>query len=227
MTREGIAVVTAVTGRYDHPRRDTHFDPDVDYLYFSDDWSAKVAREPWQRVRLEMNGRDLHPRRLAKGPKLNPHRFDELDAYRYVVWVDGGIHIRSADFVREIVAMIGTSGIILSPHHDGRTDAYGEAEIRPPKYADEPLDEQVAAYHRAGYPGNDGLYECGVMARDMEHGNIRELGRYWEGEVERFSYQDQVSLPFVLWSLGLEPDVMPKSFRHMGWVAVNGHRSDR
>jgi hypothetical protein len=218
-----VAVVTAVAGGYDGRRRDV-FRDDVDYLFYTDDKSARLVREPWQRRALE--GDATHPRRLAKGPKLNPHRFEELRAYRYVVWVDGGIHIRSSQFTDEIVAFIGGSGIALSPHHDGRTDAYSEATIRPPKYADEPLDEQVAAYRRAGYPGNDGLYECGVMARDMTHGNVRELGQFWEGEVERFSYQDQVSLPFVLWSLGIEPDVLPKSFRHMGWVAVNGHRSE-
>jgi hypothetical protein len=218
-----VAVVTAVAGGYDGRRRDV-FRDDVDYLFYADDKSARLVREPWQRRALE--GDATHPRRLAKGPKLNPHRFDELLDYRYVVWVDGGIHIRSLAFVEEIVGFIGESGIVLSPHWDGRTCAYSEATIRPPKYASEPLDEQVAAYRRAGYPGNDGLYECGVMARDMSHGNVRELGQFWEGEVERFSYQDQVSLPFVLWSLGIEPDVLPKSFRHMGWVAVNGHRSE-
>jgi hypothetical protein len=220
-----VAVVTAVAGGYDGRRRDV-FRDDVDYLFYSDE--PTKARGAWQgRVLHPLNPREAsHPRRLAKGPKLNPHRYASLCEYRYVVWVDGGIHIRAAEFTDEIIAHIGRSGIVLSPHHDGRTDAYSEATIRPPKYASEPLDEQVAAYRRAGYPGNDGLYECGVMARDMTHGNVRELGQFWEGEVERFSYQDQVSLPFVLWSLGIEPDVLPKSFRHMGWVAVNGHRSE-
>lgn len=225
-----VAVVTACAGAYDYPRKGEVFDPDVDYLFYADEASAKLAREPWQlREKLlpgALKGMRSHPRRLAKGPKLNPHRFG-LGRYDYVVWVDGGIHIRSPHFVREIISYIGESGIVLSPHHDGRTDAYGEATIRPPKYADEPLDEQVAHMREAGYPGNDGLYECGVMARDMRNPRVAELGRLWEGEVERWSYQDQVSLPYCLWALGLKPDVLPKSFRHMKWVAVNGHRSDR
>jgi hypothetical protein len=221
-----VAVVTAVTAKYDAPRRDTHFDQGVDYLFYADDASARLVRSPWQRRYLPTD-EDEHPRRLAKRPKLNPHRYVELLDYRYVVWVDGGIHIRSPDFVREIIAHIGKSGIVLSPHHDGRTDAYSEATIRPPKYADEPLDEQVAAYRRAGYPGDNGLYECGVMARDMTNPRVKELGQFWEGEVERFSYQDQVSLPYCLWALDFTPDVLPQTFRKMGWVAVNGHRSER
>jgi len=39
-----------------------------------------------------------------------------------------------------------------SPHFDGRHCAYGEATIRPPKYANEPLDEQVAFYQSEGFP---------------------------------------------------------------------------
>lgn len=227
MSDEKIAVVTAVAGDYDHPRDDRAFVDGVDYLFYTDQMSEHLVRAPWRHVALgEPYDDEPHPRRLAKGPKLNPHAFDELRDYRFVVWVDGGVHIRSTYFVDEIIEHLDGAPIVLSPHFDGRADAYGEATIRPEKYADEPLDEQVAEYRAVGYPGNTGLYECGVMARDMAHPDAERLGRHWANEVARWSYQDQVSLPFVLWALEVEPAVLPRSFRDEGWVAVNAHRRE-
>jgi hypothetical protein len=218
-----IAVVTSVTAGYDWPRRD-RFADGVDYLFYCDEQSRELVADEWQARELEPNGE--HPRRVAKWPKLNPHRFAELRGYRFVVWVDGGIHIRARDFPRKILEHLGPGGIVLSPHFDGRRSIYSEAEIRPPKYADEPLDEQIAHYHAAGYPGDDGLFECGVIARDMRRPEVAELGALWQAHVDRFSYQDQVSLPFCLWRLGLVADELPRSFRDMRWVRVSAHRRE-
>lgn len=219
-----IAVVTAVTGAYDHPRKD-RIDPGdrVDYLFYADDVSSHLVEPPWRHRPLDLAGE--HPRRAAKWPKLNPHRFAELRDYRFVVWIDGGVHIRSPRFVPEIIEHL-VDGMVLSPHFDDRHDAYGEAEIRPPKYAGEPLDEQVAFYRRQGFPTDFGLFECGVLARDMQNPIVAELGALWQAQVDRFSYQDQVALPYCLWRLGYRPGVLPRSFRKMRWVKVNAHRRE-
>jgi hypothetical protein len=215
-----IAVVTAVAGAYDYPRSDI-FVPDVDFLFFHDE-VTEVA-PGWQPRPLPAH--DGGPRRRAKLPKLDPHGITELRSYRYVIWVDGGISITSAAFVPEFLAHL-ENGMAVSPHFDGRDCAYGEAMIRPPKYANEPLDEQTAWYHERGLPLSGGLYECGVLARDMAHPAVSELGALWRAQVERWSVQDQVSLPFCLWRLGYQPGVLPHSFRNMGWVTVSAHRRE-
>jgi hypothetical protein len=215
-----IAVVTAVAGAYDHPRRDVLL-PDVDYLFFHDE--ETVPAKGWDPRPLPPN--DGGPRRRAKLPKLDPYSIPELRRYRYVIWVDGGISIRSGRFVREILGHL-ENGMVVSPHFDGRDCAYGEATIRPPKYAAEPLDEQVAYYRSRGFPESHGLYECGVLARDMTHPVIPELGALWRAQNERWSIQDQVSFPYCLWRLDYQPDVLPRSFRDMGWVSVSAHRRE-
>lgn len=218
-----IAVVTAVAGNYDSPRRDV-FTLGVDYYFYADEASDHLVRSPW--IGEPLYADEGHPRRVAKGPKVNPHAYPALSDHDVVIWVDGGCHIVSDAFVSEIVEALGDAPILLSPHFDDRHCAYGEATIRPPKYADEPLDEQVAHYRSVGFPENFGLYECGVMARNMKHPDAAPLGAAWEEEVARWSYQDQVSLPFVLWRLEIEPAVLPQTFRKYGWVKVNGHRSE-
>ncbi len=214
------AVVTAVAGDYDHPRSDV-FLPDVDYLFFHDEETSPASG--WQPRTLPLH--DGGPRRRAKLPKLDPHAIPELRRYRYLIWVDGGISITSDSFVPEILGHIA-NGMAISPHYDGRDCAYGEATIRPPKYASEPLDEQVAYYHSQGFPLNAGLYECGVLARDMTHPSVPELGDLWRAQVERWSFQDQVSFPFCLWLLDYHPGVLPLSFRDTGWVSVSAHRRE-
>lgn len=215
-----VAITTCVTGAYDHPRSEVH-PSGYDYLFFCDEESEHLCPPWWQMVKLEPS--DAPPRRRAKPPKLYPHQFDCLMDYEYVIWVDGGITIKNERFPDELLAYL-TNGMVISPHFDGRRDAYSEATIRPPKYVNEPLDAQCANYRMLGYPGNTGLYECGVMARSMKSHESAELGKLWQFEVDMWSIQDQVSLPFCLWSLGYQPDVLPHSFRDFDWVDVHAHK---
>jgi hypothetical protein len=216
----GVAVVTAVAGDYDHPRDDV-FTKGVDYLFFADAETPSPA-PPWER--LELANAEPNPRRRAKGPKLNPHRFARLREYEYVIWVDGGVHIRSPNLIGDLLAEI-RNGMAISPHFDDRHCAYGEATITSARYPAAEMEAQVAYYRSRGFPTDYGLYEGGVLAREMAHPVVPELGALWQAQVERWSVQDQVSLPYCLWLLRYEPGVLPVSFREMG-VLVNAHKGD-
>ena len=82
-----------------------------------------------------------------------------------------------------------------------------------PKYAGMSLRAQVDAYLTEGMPDNM-LWAGGVIARRhdddgvMVHPNIL-LGLKWYHECRRWSPQDQISLPYVLWKLGIEPAIIP------------------
>lgn len=216
-----IAVITSVTGNYDHEMRHT-YTSGVDYFYFTDG-KSRSADSRWQRVMLP--DLDIHPRRLAKLPKLHPHSFPEIASYDFVIWIDGSMSIEDENFPHAILSYLN-GGLVLSPHFDGRDCAYGEATIRPPKYASEPLDEQVEFYRDEGFPEHYGLYEAGVHARRMNYPGLSELGELWLDQNMRFSYQDQVSLPYCLWKLQFTPDVLPQSFRNYNWVHINAHKSE-
>jgi hypothetical protein len=217
-----VAITTAVTGAYDHPRSEVH-PSGYDYFFFADEESEFLCPPWWQLVKLEP--RDTSARRRAKAPKINPHQFEFLRDYDYVIWIDGGITIKDEKFPDQILSYL-ENGMVLSPHFDDRNDAYSEATIRPRKYADEPLDVQCDFYREQGYPGNNGLYECGVLARNMKSDIVCTLGNLWNQQVENWSIQDQVSLPYCLWRLEYQPDVLPKSFRDFDWVDVHAHRRE-
>jgi len=216
-------VVTSVITDFEHQGNQI-FQDGVDYIYFTDGASLPL-QDRWKIEYVPETPR-LDPRRMSKLPKHYPEFFDVLRSYRYMIWIDGDMQIISSDFVPEIMSYM-KNGLVLSPHFDNRNCAYGEATIRPPKYALEPLDEQVSYYKSIGFPVDNGLYETGVMARDLSNPKVREVCMAWYLQNLVFSYQDQVSLPYVLWDQKFKPDILPKSFRDFEWVHINAHKSER
>lgn len=214
-------IVTAVTGGYDHGLGQTPI-PGVDYIYFTDGKNSFDAPSPWRTEILA--DQHLDNRRRSKRPKLNPHSIPILNQYKYMIWIDGSMSVTNPNFVDEIMSYM-VNGFVISPHFDGRHCAYGEATIRPPKYAKEPLDEQVAFYVSEGFPTEYGLYECGVSARDLSNPQVKQLGELWHEQNLTWSYQDQVSLPYCLWKTGFKPDVLPKSWRDMQWIYMSAHKN--
>lgn len=227
-------ICTAVTGGYDMPTVQM-VSPGVDYIYFTDGQSLFPIGSPWKVEYLPEQDAHLDNRRRSKRPKLDPHSIPILNDYKYFIWIDGEISVHNPFFVPEILSYM-KNGFVVSPHSDscneegfftplpiGRHCAYGEATIRPPKYANEPLDEQVEFYQSQGFPHNYGLYSCGVSARDMTNKKVKEIGSLWHEQNLTWSYQDQVSFPYCLWKVGFEPDVLPKSLYHMNWLWLNLH----
>lgn len=222
-TMNEIAVVTAVTGGYDHVGSHV-YNQNVDYIFFTDGATEPLDSQ-WQ-VEILPNNITNDPRKLAKIPKLNPHMLESLNNYRYVIWIDGSMQIISSDFVNQILSYMDASGLVLSPHFDGRNCAYGEATIRPPKYQMEDLDGQCNFYRSQGFPENYGLWEAGVEARDMTVSLVKEFGEVWFNEVLTWTIQDQVSLGYSLWKTGLKPAVLDKSWREYNWLHLNAHKRE-
>ena len=216
------AVITANIGDYDVLEQPHQLSSTVDYLYFTD---GDEAPRGWERCDMPPLP-NFHPRRAAKLPKIWPHFFPHLQEYDAVVWIDAGMTIQDAQMPSAVLSHMN-NGLVVSPHFDSRDCAYGESEIRPGQYATEPLDEQVEFYRGLGFPEHHGLYETGVLAWSMDT-YLGEIGQRWFLQNVLFSYQDQVSLPFVLWEAGFKPDVLPRSFPYMGnWVTVNAHTGPR
>lgn len=218
-------VYTCVTNGFDHIGYQKMIDG-VDYYYFTD---GKDNPDPSLGWNLAFLNEDLikstDPRRAAKVLKVNPFISETITNYKYAIWIDGSMQITSNTFVSEVLSYL-SNGMVISPHFDGRKCAYGEATIRPAKYAREPLDEQVAFYKQEGFPENYGLYECGLMARDMTNESVKRVSELWLEQNFIWSYQDQVSLPYVLWKTGFVPDILPQSFRYMNWITINAHKRE-
>lgn len=216
---DNTVICTAVTGGYDYSI-DQPTIAGVDYLFFTDGNSPFPIQSPWN-VQL-LGDEHLDNRRRSKRPKLNPHSIPILNNYKYMIWIDGDMWINDVNFINHIMSFM-KNGFVVSPHFDNRHCGYGEATIRPPKYANEPLDEQCDFYKSEGFPEQYGLYECGISARDLTNPKVKEVGELWHEQNLTWSYQDQVSFPYCLWKTGFKPDVLPQTFRNYNWVGINAH----
>jgi hypothetical protein len=221
LTCRGVAraaVYTAIFGGYDRlwgciPNADT------DFFCFTDDPSLEAP--PWQIV--PSPARYEHPRMSAKWFKMHPHL--ALPDHRRTIWIDGSIKVRSDSFAEEILRWLGDSGIALVRHPD-RDDVFEEAEasIKMTRYRGQPIREQVEHYRAEGFRSDNGLYIGGVIARDSDDESVRRLNEAWMEENLRWSFQDQLSLPYLLWRFGIKPAVIPLAQRDNPFFRRIGHR---
>ena len=189
-----LAAVCAVYGGYDLiPPVPEGFD---DCVLVTD----VPARTGWRNVVVPSGDR---PILAAKLPKFLPDDFTDCDAS---CWIDGSIHVRDGRFAELVRRRLAEHELVLWDHPEDRDCLYQEAEHcwDWPRYADEPLRAQVAAYRAEGMPEHFGLWAATCIAR-LHTPAMRRLGERWLEENHRWSIQDQVSLPYLLWREGVRP----------------------
>lgn len=200
---EKVGVYTAIYGQYDVLKRPPDV-PGIDYVCFTDD--AELRSQEW---RIEVrNPRYPHPRLAAKWFKMNSHR--AMPTYRHTIWVDASLRILSASFATEMLSFLNASGLALFRHPD-RNNVMDEATVSStmPKYEDLRLLEQVEHYRSRGFASQNGLFAATTLVRDNRNRSIRRLNRRWMRENIHWTYQDQLSLPYLLWKFDLEPGIVP------------------
>lgn len=198
MTR--VAVVSAIYGGYDDPAVPPEQGMPCDWVLVSDrDYDVW----PWKTVVEPRHG--LHPRLAAKVPKARPDWYADADVY---LWIDGNVAIDSADFVSWAVSHLA-GGACLAQHRSlERASVVDEAHVAEPmeKYAGLPLVQQAERYEASGHPPDFGVWWTGIMARTAGCPNF---GDAWLAEMLRWSYEDQISQPYVLHLAGQRPVDIP------------------
>lgn len=167
--------------------------------------------------------RHAHPRMLAKVPKCRPDLYTNCDVN---IWVDGSFEVTSARFVEWCVQQLGDNDIAMFPHPD-RQSIIAEAEVSAPmtKYQGHPVREQAIHYMSLGYDGTAGLWATGIIvSRATER--IRMLGDAWLREQMRWTWQDQISLPVLLWAGGIEPTPLPGPLLGNSMFRYHHHRRE-
>jgi hypothetical protein len=191
-----VACVTSLYGSYDQPAAPVPQDLDCEWVLVADReydcWPWKVIVEPRP---------GLPPRLAAKVTKCRPDAYADADL---TVWVDAHFRIKHPGFVSWAVRSLGRAHI-AQLRHPQRTRLSEEAapSARLPKYAGLPLQQQAAHYLAAGYPDGWGLWAAGLIVRRISGAMVR-FGDAWLAEQVRWTVQDQLSEPPLLYWHGLE-----------------------
>jgi hypothetical protein len=224
-----VACYTAVFGGYDSLKPHVEIEG-VDWIVFSDDAQLK-DRDDWQVETPEradsLYGKALlaaHPRLAAKVYKIvGSSLLDTLDDYDFSLWVDASHEVTSPAFVDEALADLGPDGFSLfsHPHRDCIYDE-AIASLCVAKYAGQPIRQQVEHYRAEGYPAHNGLWACGTLAR-ARSAKLDKAMLDWWSEIEKWSIQDQLSLPVVLDRHGIEPQPFPHNQISWRWFTMHKH----
>jgi hypothetical protein len=232
-------VYTAIFGDYDVLKQPVPQDEPCNFVCFTD--TAMPSRVGVWRVIQQRGDPGLHPRMQAKWYKLLSHRAFPGGrlSWRYApfnfrpradmsIWIDGGLQIKSARFVRDMRTNLGSQDWAMFPH-PARDCIYEEAKVSlgMRKYRDLPIAPQVASY-RSIIPPHGGLYACTIIVRREPASQvIRDANEWWWNENLKWTYQDQVSLPYVLRQLGTPgPAKIAGNLWSNAWFEFLPHNSD-
>jgi TOD1/MUCI70, glycosyltransferase-like domain len=209
------AVITAIYDGYDSLKPACPQDGlDVEWVLVTDEPGIPDGSLGWRVVHEPRPG--LHPNRAAKAPKFRPWEYTDAPAS---IWVDGSIRVTSPAFAAEVLAYADPLAQFVHPSRDCIFDEARASMY--PKYAGEPVTEQAAHYREAGHPEHWGLWAGSVIAR-RHTPDVMRLGYAWSAEVARWSFQDQISEPFVLRTLGQRPASLPGGYQGNQWTAWEG-----
>lgn len=219
-----IAVVSSCYGGYDHIDPPPSQSIDAEWVMVTDQqrpvpgWNMIYEPRP-----------DVHPRLAAKVAKCLPWSYTDADV---TVWMDAACRLLQPDSLEKIVKPAVTAEQpIAQIRHPWRDCIYKEAEasIGMPKYTGRPIREQVEHYGKMGHPVGWGMWATGLIVRTShaswsEHERLEEFGKDWLFEQCRWTYQDQLSEPFLLRKYGMRPFELPISLHGSGVLEWRNHR---
>lgn len=190
-----VALITACYGQYD-PVRDLPESHGFDEAICVTD-RADLVGNGW-RPFVEWRGE--HPRLAAKRPKMLPWLYTDCDA---AVWLDASFEITSPKFRPWVERHLERDDFVVWSHPEGRICLWQEAQVcwDFPKYAGQPIKAQAESYLRDGMPQHWGLFAAGTVGWRFTP-EAKRLGARWYREQERWTLQDQISLPYLLWESG-------------------------
>lgn len=171
-----------------------------------------------------------HPRMSSKWFRMLPHI--ELSDFDVTIWVDASFQLGNIkEFVNECLVALRSDvtqgyGSALFSNPECKSifqEAIFSPVMWPEKYKGQPLTEQVAHYREQGLPLQHYMYAGGIHVRDNRVEWVKRLNVLWFAECVRWSYEDQISLPFVLWKLGRSCTVIPGNiYRGNNWLWEKG-----
>lgn len=192
-----VALISACYGQFD-PINPLPVDHGFDDAVLVSDYRYSATEAPGWRVVVEPRGES--PRLAAKRPKMLPWLFTDCDA---AVWLDASFEVVDGGFSWWARQHLAVNDFVVWAHPEGRLGLEQEAAVcwDWEKYAGCDLRGQVAEYQRDGMPVKWGLFAAGTVGWVFTP-EAKRFGSLWFGENERWSIQDQVSLPYLLWREG-------------------------
>lgn len=222
-----IAVITSIYGDYDNLKNQENvLERDlVDWYCFTDNSKIKsdfwkICDTPYHIINTKNNeeylkfknyynnikDQKIYNMMSAKYYKSQMHQIDILQNYDYYIWVDGSMFLRD-NFIINILKLIDQDYNLINFKHSVRNNIRDETNvsINMNKYKHQNILYQYNSYIEDKFPDNVGLFEKTIFIRKNNEIMNDLFNLWWLNNLE-YSYQDQISYPYVLWKKNIKPD---------------------
>lgn len=221
-----IALISANCGYLDKNLQNRHNKQTipVDFFYFDDN-------------NFPPRSEALHPRLQAKIPKM--FGWELAPGYDYYIWADAPIILSNEIAVEWLLSKVRGHDIALFRHHDKRSSIGQELrfmerrmnglrgdlviqEYLKSRYRHEPMKDQVERYLSDQNFIDDKLYSAGLFIY-ANNQKVREMLKDWFTENARWSIQDQLSLPYVLFKSDCKVKMIKRNLLKNEYVEYHQH----
>jgi hypothetical protein len=219
-----IAIITSIYGNYDNfkSQDNVHDSDTVDWFCFTDNAEItsskkwKIITTPYHSVinsdylqyknyYNNIESDNVKNMMSAKYYKLQSHHVGLLQKYDYYVWIDGSIFLRD-EFIKNISSLINQDYNLINFKHSVRDNIKDELSASMyAKYDNQNLKYQYSQYINDGFEDKVGLFENTIFIRKNVN-YINKLFDLWWVHNLKYSFQDQISYPYVLWKSGIKVD---------------------
>lgn len=199
--RNPYVVYSALFGSNDIVHEPEVTDPDATYVLFTN--RSDVKSSIWNVERIKSYR--LDDRMMARKLKMSPH--EHFKEFQTSIWVDAKFLIKGS--MSEYLERYGRSSPILCFPHPMRRCLYDEAAylISAKIGVKKDLLRQIADYYRDKMPLESGLYDSGCIVRNHHNDLVKKMMEEWYKEINKYSYRDQVSLPYIFNRFSFVPDI--------------------
>lgn len=161
--------------------------------------------------------KDLHPRLQSKYFKMCGHSL--FPDKKYIIWVDGSVQI-TQEIVYWLIEFMGNTDCAFIQHHarnrviDELTHVEDEMKngnkYLLDRYQHEPMRSQVESYIKEDFVDDKLLFGAIFIRKNDPKVNVAFDN--WFIENVKWSIQDQLSLPYIIWKYQLSVSIIPASF---------------
>lgn len=218
--RKRAFVYTEIFGDYDDLKPVKPQNIPVPFVCVTD--NPNLNGEGWKIVVVNFPRKDLHMNLQAKWFKMFPWTIPGFEDYEISIHIDGATTITKDSFVEHAMRLLDKDFVLFK--HPDRNNIRDELKISMTfqKYHYENTAAQVQHYLNKGFPGGP-LYACTCLVRRHTE-NIKQLMQQWYLECMQWSYQDQLSLPYLLWKNKFEPVTFKENLWRNEYINANGHQ---
>ncbi len=162
----------------------------------------------------------LHPRLHAKIPKMLAWEY--FENFDYYIWMDSAYQFSHPNSLENIISTMCNGYFSIIKHWDRNSiseeldflnrEIVSGNQYLTSRYLNEYMGEQVKIYTSSpGFIDNK-LYAGGLFSYSQKlTQESPQFFRDWFYHCARYSVQDQLSLPYLLWLHGINPNVFDKN----------------